>query len=75
FDLPADAAAVHIWMPAEDYLTDGTVSTDYLLSYTGQNGRAYYHNSAYRTCDRRYVAFSVLVTDDMNDVKVTLIGK
>ena len=75
FDLPESARMVHIWMPAKNYITDDILNIDYLLSFTGINGIKYYHYKAEKTWDRQYVAFSVLITDEMKNVKVTLIGK
>ncbi len=76
FDMVSESAYLtHFWIPVKNILDDDIVNYEYLLSYEDQNGRSYYHNSAYKTCDYQYVYFSVIITDDMKDVKVTLIGK
>ena len=75
YSIQAPADKLYIWMPVKDYADDDIVNAEYLISFSGANGREYYHYGVDVTDDGDYVSFTVDVLEGMKDIKFSLIGR
>jgi hypothetical protein len=75
YGVQVNTSAVYFWIPVKDCAAEDVINVEYLITYNGPNGREYYHDTAYKTSDNQYWSFAILPMDNINDIKVSLIGK